>query len=211
MDLNSFYRSKEWEGFIHLLKLERVQEDGTLLCEHCGKPIVKKYDCIGHHVHELNEHNVQDVMVALNPDNVILVHFKCHNEIHARFGYDGTRHVYLVYGSPCSGKTSWVIDNAGENDLLVDMDNIWEMVCTADRYIKPNRLKSNVFMVRDNLLDQIKTRHGKWQNAFVIGGYPLFMERRRLCDALGAESILIDTPKDTCLLRCDTRPKEYTE
>ena len=52
--LNNFYKSKEWIDLLELLKLERVTSDGELLCEHCHKPIVKKYDCIGHHRIELN-------------------------------------------------------------------------------------------------------------------------------------------------------------
>ena len=53
--LSTFYRSKEWERFMRFLKEEREDENGFVICEHCGKPIVKKYDCIGHHKEELTE------------------------------------------------------------------------------------------------------------------------------------------------------------
>ena len=52
--LNNFYKSKEWESLLEQLKLERVNSEGEIVCEHCHKPIVKKYDCIGHHKIELN-------------------------------------------------------------------------------------------------------------------------------------------------------------
>ena len=52
--LSNFYKSKEWEALLEQLKLDRVGEAGILECEHCHKPIVKKYDCIGHHKIELN-------------------------------------------------------------------------------------------------------------------------------------------------------------
>ena len=57
----------------------------------------------------------------------------------------------------------------------------------------------------------IKCRRGKWFTAWVIGGYPLLMERTRLETALGAKSIFIDTDKETCLNRARDRPKEYQQ
>lgn len=198
--LRTFYQSKDWCDFRERLINERSDKDGFVICAHCGKPVVKKYDIIGHHIRELTEDNVNDVLVALNPENVELIHFKCHNLIHQRF--DGLRqYVYLVHGSPCAGKSTWVRENAYKDDLIVDLDRIWECICLSDRQNKPNRLKVNVFGLRDCLIEQIKLRHGKWRNAYVIGGYPLRSDRDRLCDILGARAIHIDTDINTCLAR----------
>lgn len=199
MNLSNFYTSKEWVKFVGALRLERVEDDGYIHCVHCGKPIIHKYDCIGHHIIELTESNVNDVNIAFNPDNIALVHHRCHNEIHNRFGYE-RRTVYLVYGSPCAGKTTWVLDNAGSSDIILDIDRLWDAVC-VDGISKPDRLKSNVFGLRDCLLDQIKTRRGKWRNAYVITTGALIMERKRLCDMLGAIPVYIDSDKDVCLVR----------
>ena len=218
MDLGWFYRGKAWRGFLDVLKMERLTDDGQLICEHCGKPIVRKYDCIGHHKIELNEENVNNPEIALNPDNVMLIHFRCHNLIHTR--YEGFRQrVYLVYGSPCSGKTSYVDSIANADDLILDVDRIWSAVCKAGMYNKdngksarPNRLKQNVFGIRDCILDQIRTRKGMWKNAFVIGGYPLKTERERLIDRLGAEPIYVEATKEECLTRAETeRPEAWKE
>lgn len=207
--LGNFYKSKEWEKLIAVLKLERVNENGEVICEHCGKPIHKKYDCIGHHKIELTEANVNDPEVSLNPDNVMLIHFRCHNLIHQRF--EGFRRgVYLVFGPPCAGKTSWVQEVSNPDDLVLDLDRIWECVCFSDKYHKPNRLKANVFGIRDALIDQIKTRTGMWRNAYVIGGYPLASDRDRLCNLLGARPIFIDTDEQTCISRAKTEEwKDY--
>lgn len=209
--LNNFYKSTKWEKLLEVLKLERVSEDGNLYCEHCGLPIIKKYDCIGHHKIELTEANVNDYDISLNGDNIMLIHFKCHNKIHERFeGFK--QRVYIVYGSPCSGKTTWVKENANSDDLIVDMDSIWECICNSDRYNKPNRLKANAFGVRDSLIDMIKTRTGMWRNAYVIGTYPLASDRERLSNLLGAELIFINESRDTCLSRCiDDNWKSYVE
>lgn len=198
--LKSFYKSKEWLNLIEVLRLDRVGDNGCLLCEHCGKPIVHKYDCIAHHKIELTESNVNDYNISLNPDNIMLIHHKCHNLIHKRFeGF--IQQVYIVYGSPCSGKSSWVNEVATKDDLIVDVDKIWECVSVCDKYNKPNRLKANVFGLRDTLLDQVRTRTGMWLNAYVIGGFPLATDRERMADRLGARLIFIDTDKETCLSR----------
>ena len=207
--LSRFYKSPEWEGLIKLLKIERVGVDGLLRCEHCGEPITRAYDCIAHHIQQLTPDNVDDYSISLNPDNIMLVHHKCHNAIHARFGCEGSRHVYLVYGSPCSGKTTMVQTSATPDDIILDVDSIWTAITNNARYVKPDRLKQPVFAVRDCLLDCIKTRRGKWVNAWIIGGYPLLMERRRLCDTMGAESVFVDTDRETCLMRAEERGGEW--
>lgn len=211
--LSNFYTSKDWVGLMKIIRLQRLNDDGFNVCEYCGKPIINKYDCIGHHVTALTEENYLNAEISLNPDNVILVHHRCHNKIHDRLGLSYVRQIYLVYGSPLSGKTSFVRDSMSCGDLVVDMDNIWQCVSGQDRYVKPKRLTQNVFAIRDSLLDQIRTRRGYWLNAYVIGGYPLISERERLLRSLGAREVFIDTPKDVCITRAVTsgRPKEYVQ
>ena len=203
MSLCNFYKSKEWVNLLKVLRLERVDSSGQIICEHCGKPIVRAYDCIGHHKIHLTEENYTDVNISLNPENIALVHHSCHNRIHNKLGYSN-REVFIVYGSPLSGKSTYVDSVKSEGDLIVDIDNIWQAVSGCDRYVKPNRLKSVVFSVRDNLLESVKYRRGKWNNAYIIGGYPYQAERERLVDSLGAREVFIDVSKDECLLRLET-------
>lgn len=205
--LSDFYRSKEWESFRPIVISERLSPEGLTICEHCGKPIIKAYDLILHHIESLTEENVNDYQVSLNPEDISLVHHKCHNEIHERFGSYNTRHIYLVYGPPGSGKTSFVQSSASGKDLIVDMDSIFEMISINSRYIKPNALKENAFAVRDILLDMIRVRRGRWQNAFIIGGYPRSSERERLCSIYGAEEVFIECNKLECLSRVIDRPE----
>ena len=200
--LDNFYTSRPWVNFMKALRLERVNENGDLICVHCGKPIVRAYDCIGHHVIELTEENVNDAAISLNPNNIVLVHHKCHNQIHNKLGYrEDLRKIYLVYGSPLSGKSTWVNDVKRSGDLIVDIDSIWQCVSGCDKYVKDGRLNACVFGVRDTLLDMVRCRRGKWLNAYVIGGYPLISERERLCRELGATEIFIDTDKEECIRR----------
>lgn len=192
---------------MRILRNERAK-NGVVYCEECGQPILRAYDCIAHHVTELTEENADDAAVALNPDNIRLVHFKCHNSIHRRFGYKPAKHVYLVYGAPCSGKSAYVADNAEPSDLICDIDRLWQALradCCGD-FDKPEKLRGTVFSMRDQLLDIIRTRYGKWENAFIVGGYPLCGERERLTDRLGIDKVIfIDTPEEVCLSRAELK------
>lgn len=211
-DLFNFYRSKEWCLLIQHIRHDRLNGEGLIICEYCGKPIIKEYDCIAHHKIYLTEDNVNDYSISLNPDNIMLVHHKCHNIIHDKLSYRG-RKVYMVYGAPMAGKETYVNGVKGDGDLIVNIDSIWQCVSGGDG--KPNRLKSIVFGIRDYMLDSIKYRRGKWNNAYIIGGYPLISERERLCKELGAEEIFIECSLDECLKRleaCEDRDKEeYTK
>ena len=112
-------------------------------------------------------------------------------------------------------KTLAYVDSIAEkNDLILSMDNLWTAIKSnkCGQYEKPNQLKSVVFSMRDHLLDIIKTRYGKWDNAYIIGGYPLISERESLIDSLGVDrAIFIDTPKEECLLNARARGEMFVE
>ena len=203
--LDNFYQSKEWRACVGDIRAKRLTEEGLTICEYCGKAIVREYDCIGHHKEELTESNVNDVSVSLNSDNIMLVHHKCHNIIHDKLGYS-RRGIYIVYGAPLAGKHTYVESVKAEGDLVIDLDNIWKCVSGSKggELVKSGRLKVVVFGVRDYLLDCVKYRRGRWNNAYIIGGYPLISERERLSKELGAELIFIDTSKEECLQRLFT-------
>lgn len=216
MNKRQFYRSGEWRKFRELYISMRQQSDHILRCDRCGKPLLYKDDIILHHRHELTDDNVNDYSISLNPDNISMICFKCHNEVHDRFvGGMPKQHVYLVYGPPCSGKTSFVKRSAAHTDIILDLDTIWQSISTgqfddSERYDHPDCLKRNVFIIRDKMIDMIKTRTGRWHNAYVIGGYPDANERKRMCDLLGADQIFIDTSKEECIRRAEEhRPAKW--
>lgn len=202
-DLTDFYRGKAWRELRQRLIIERQNDKGELLCEHCHKPIVNMSACIGHHKEPITESNVNEWAVALNPDNVSLVHARCHNEIHERYGFAPVRKVYIVYGSACSGKTSYVNNNKRDGDLIIDLDNIYQALTGDERYINNQKIKPVVFAVREAIYDQIKMRVGMWRTAWVIGSFPFQRDRENLCQYLGAETIFIQATKEECLQRLE--------
>ena len=199
--LAQFYTSDEWRGLRLSLMSTRLDKNGCVICEECGQPITRPYECIGHHVIPLTMANVNDYSISLNPENIELLHMRCHNARHARFGFMAQKKVYYVYGAPCSGKSTFVRENKGNSDLIVDVDLLWQAVTGGALYDKPDALKAPVFALRDSLLDVVRMRAGKWERAYVIEGGAHKGERERRIAALGAEPVFIDTDKETCLQR----------
>lgn len=215
--LSEFYTGDEWRDFRAVVIAERMRGDGLVYDEVTGKPIIKAGDIILHHKTELTLDNVNDANITLNPKNIQIVSFRTHNAIHNRYGR-WTRHIYLVYGCPLAGKKSFVQERAGIHDLTVDIDDIYACISNNPLYVKSGRLTDNMFMVRRCLLDQIKTRYGKWVNAFIIGGkeYAYKGARERFCREYGAEPIYIDCTQEEAHLRLqlvqDNRDKtEYAK
>ena len=203
-NLSTFYRSTEWTNLRTQIILERMSPTGDTIDEVTGKPIVNKYDIILHHKIPLTEANVNDYSISLNPDNIQIVSHKTHNQIHNRFG-SYTRHVYIVYGSPCAGKSTYVDSVALKDDLIIDIDRIYSAINNA----RSNRLYDNVMQVYRSLIDMVQTRNGRWVNAYLVRTFPLKGERERLASSLGAELVHIDTPKDVCRERALNRAEGY--
>lgn len=83
-----FYSSKAWKDVRKAIWLRQ-----NLLCNRCHKPVyvdgISEYipKCnrrigIVHHIEELNDINVYDKNITLNPDNLEGVCLDCHNIIH---------------------------------------------------------------------------------------------------------------------------------
>lgn len=212
--LSDFYTSKEWRELRQQLINERTNsKDGILYDEYSGSPLLNSYDIIAHHKQEITLQNVNDFSISLNPENIMLVSHKSHNIIHSRFGYSQGRKVYYVYGAPCSGKSSWVNDVKGNSDLIIDIDLIWQALTGGRKYHKPPAIKANVFTVYNDLIDQVKTRQGKWQRAYIIACGAHKGQRERLINELGAEPIYINVDQETCVQRLheDAERAEYRE
>ena len=204
-DLSNFYQSKEWINLLKQIRQERINDEGYIVCEYCEKPIIKKFDCIGHHKEQLTEDNVNDFTISLNPDNIALVHHKCHNYIHNKFGYK-RKEIYLIYGSPCSGKSTYLESVMEAGDLIIDLDRIRQAINGQPTHVLTPKLNAISFGIRDYLMDCVRMRNGKWNRAYIIGGFPMSAERERICKDTGAIEIYIESTKEECLARLEAEP-----
>lgn len=203
--LQTFYASKPWRE----MRMRLIAERG-LCCEICGEKVTRSRELTIHHIKELTPENVDNPLIALNPDNLQVVHHSCHNKIHRRAKAKTGQQVYIVYGPPLSGKTSYVKDRMEPGDLVVDYDSLFEGVSLLPRYHKPNEILPNIKLIHGLLLDHIKTRYGRWNNAWIIGGYADKYKREKLARETGAELVFMEVSREECLerLRQDSDRKD---
>ena len=204
--IHRFLCSKPWRELSYNLKIEANGK-----CNRCKERIDDFKYLIGHHKIKLTDENVDDPNISLNPVLIEIICHRCHNEDHDRFNHK--RNVYIVYGSPLSGKTTAVMEMMNKGDLVIDLDMLWEALSFQSEYIKPSNLRFNIFRTRDLIMDQVKTRYGEWKDAYIIGGYPDKYERERLAQSLGAELIYCESTKEECLARIASsgKPKEWVK
>lgn len=205
----TLYASREWIELRRNLIIERGP-----VCQECGTVMVDTSKLIGHHTVTLTPQNVTDPKVTLNPALIRLVCHDCHNKQPHHFCRSKQRSVYLVYGSPCSGKMAIVNQMAERGDMILDIDSLFQAISGMGMHDKPNNLRFNVFALRDKMLDMIKTRYGEWHDAYIIGGYPSKGERERLAVELGAELIYCESTIDECNQRAladQVRGKEWAK
>lgn len=226
-----FYNGVDWANCKAQVTQERLK-DGVLYCELCGKPIVKNFNpnaknnkgaIVYHHKKYLTNFNVNDASISINPKNIMLLHWSCHNEIHNRFNGSSTnqveKKVYLITGASCSGKTTFVRERIQEGDIVLDIDDIWEMLSKQPRYTKPAALKPIVFTMRNELKDLIAKGAGTWRNAYIIESLPYATDRKREAErykAHNVELITMDATREECLERLYREPngrnvKDYEE
>lgn len=203
--LSSFYQSTEWKKFRKHIIFEELSKNGEIICEHCKKSIMYDYDIVAHHSSVyLTEQNVNDYSISLNPDNISLVHHVCHNRIHEKLTRP-LKQVYIVFGSPSSGKSTYVDSIAEENDLIVDIDRIYSAI-SNNRSMKVYPI---VMKMWNELIDITAVKSGQWKNAYIVVANCRSVER--LQRQTGAELIFIDTPKEECLKRAESKIEKYGE
>lgn len=206
-NLKTFYNSREWNSI-----RQQVLYDCNFTCRDCGG-IAEEV----HHEEVLTLENVNDPNISLNIEKLAPLCTSCHNRRHKRFSSakhvrkEKVQTVYVVWGSPLSGKTTYVKQHMKIGDLVLDVDNIWECISLQPRYVHPNSLLKNMFAIRELIIDNIKTRKGTWESAWVIGGFPDKYAREKLINDLGAEEVYIDVKKDECIKRAKERPEGYIE
>jgi hypothetical protein len=200
--VEAFYASEAYINFRIVIILQR-----GVRCEKCGCVPREARSLHLHHKIELTPDNINDVMVTLNPQQVIMLCHDCHDEQHKRFAYAPVKRVFIVYGAPCSGKTTYVQNAIVKGDLVVDMNTLFHAVSGMGQYDKPNVLLQNVYAMHNALIDNIKVRYGKWYTAYVIGGYADKSKRERLADELGAELVYCEATEQQCIDRLIADPE----
>lgn len=193
MTPKQFYASKAWRSF----RLALIAQRGGR-CQKCGR-IANPEDLHAHHIIPITPDNIMDARITLNPDNVLILCIEHHNEEHARFMQIDQK-VFIIWGPPMGGAREYVQEQAGQYDLIIDIDSIYAGISNNPLYYKPGRLYNAASGVYNYMVDMIRTRANNWSSAWIIGGYPIKAIREREAKRLGAELIRMEATKEDCLL-----------
>lgn len=115
--------------------------------------------------------------------------------------------VYLIYGSPCSGKTTYIKEHMKRGDLICDVDYIYGAISNDDPHNAELYLHEVACKLDSALKKIIHDREGGWGNAYVVStantNDKLKTEKERI---KADECIFIDTPYEVCIERAKERP-----
>ena len=115
-------------------------------------------------------------------------------------GSDAKR--YVIYGPPCSGKTTWVKERAADNDFVWDFDRVARKMFGRDsRTGITHGERLAVMDAREQWLRKIAINKG---DAYWIATHK--EDAERVAAVIGAELIAMDTPQEVCLERCLQEP-----
>lgn len=214
-----FYNSKEWKNL-----REVILKRDNYICRICGRPAEEV-----HHIKFITPRSIDNPDVTMKEENLLSVCKDCHFKIHkeqkaanvARANKRRTRHrwilnkdgtymddngvfqirkVYLVYGAPCSGKTTFVQNHKEPHDIVIDLDAIIASLQGHDKRYIDNNVLFLAIDVRDFLYQLLseKNKNFDCHNVWVIGSYPTKKEREAAAKKLGAELIYVDATQAEC-------------
>ena len=142
-------------------------------------------------------------------------------------GYDGyrmmlremfpehdTKRVFVVNGSPGSGKTTFVKSKIKQGDIALDFDKLTAALALDDALYGNRKPQLDVALAaREAIFEEIQYRRGDWKNAYVITASNDPEKVRRLCSRLDAELITMNATAEECKerIRNDSRRDGYTD
>jgi HK97 family phage prohead protease len=113
--------------------------------------------------------------------------------------------VFVVHGPPASGKTSYVMQNKGENDVVFDFDKVMSALSGLPPHQKNNNLISYCTDIRTLIIEKA-LRSPKVDKTWIISTNVGDDMKGQLSD-IPVEYIHIDTPKEECLKRIEEDPE----
>jgi predicted kinase len=109
--------------------------------------------------------------------------------------------VYIVWGSPASGKTTYVKMNMEAGDLVVDLDLIKQSISMTSKTEAQDNLLDVAIGIREYLYDRIERRQFTCKNVWVIASLPLGNRRTELAKRLRAELVHCEATEEECISR----------
>lgn len=109
--------------------------------------------------------------------------------------------LHVICGAPCAGKTTYVEQNAKENDLIIDADKIAKAFGGSDHQAHGEPLIV-ALKARETAINHALNSKGE---TWLIDSLPS-AERLRLYERANADIVYLNTSKQTCIERAKNRP-----
>lgn len=109
--------------------------------------------------------------------------------------------VYIVWGSPASGKSTLVSERMTPGDLVVDLDNIKQAISLQPTFDASDGILKIALSLRDYLYELIAARAVDCPHVWIIATLPRRAEREELAAKLDAELIHCPADYHECIRR----------
>lgn len=213
------YKSYKWQ------KISKAyMTSQNYICERCGG-----VGTVCHHRTHLTPDNIDNPKIAYGFDNLECLCHDCHRKEHEverhprsimHYGLDFDENgdlvkspdVFIVCGSPGSGKSHYVKEHRRENDIVVDFDYLCAaLACSEQLYFNHLPVIKVALEVREFLYQLIEDRASRWGRAWVITAEPDVFLQKQLAYRLKGEIITIEKTPEECkanIMNDDRRPPD---
>lgn len=164
----SSYNNPSWKR-----KREVIKRRDDYLCQECKRLGITREAEMVHHINPVEIHPEK----FLENENLISLCNACHEKMHNRGNGSLTQlgrlyqrgylmrkgiggklaKVVFVTGAPCSGKSTYVRERAGRNDLVYDLDELVKTLTLNPLYDKNPIVVDYVMDIRNLILKRLET------------------------------------------------------
>lgn len=113
--------------------------------------------------------------------------------------------VFVVHGPPASGKTSYVMEKKGDNDVIFDFDKVMSALSGLPPHQKNDNLISYCTDIRTLIIDKA-LRNPKVDKTWIIATNVSDDLKGKLSD-IPVEYVQVDATKEECLKRIEEDPE----
>lgn len=118
--------------------------------------------------------------------------------------------IKVIYGPPCSGKTTYVIDRLQDRDVVYDYDALIYAMTNRTAHLHDKHIAHPLAaQIKYTMLDWLRDTDNPVNVAYLITTYPSQNLKNELSDFENVQYILMETTMEQCLERLksdDTRP-----
>ena len=108
--------------------------------------------------------------------------------------------INIIWGCPASGKSTYVQDHRGNNDITFDFDLIMRTLSGLGAHVKNDNLINYILGIRKYIIDNLKTEK-KLDEAWIITTWVDDVFKEQFNDYQSVEYILMDTTEQECIDR----------